>query len=138
MSSLLRPAFSIALCAGFWCTPAPTQAADLAGDWLLNFPDNPTTWTFSQTTATSYTATTGDLSGTQYDIAGVTFGPWYAGILFFTLTDTDAPTIPIGALAGWVDGDSMSGVLASYLLGIVQVDGERPSQPAAPRQPRGR
>jgi len=130
MFAAVRAGCLVVLCASFCSMETLVSAADLAGTWRLNFPDDPTTWTFTQD-GSSFTATTGDLSGEQYDIVGITFGPWFAGILFYTIGDSAAPTVPIGALAGAVNGDSMSGFLASYLLGIVEIDGERQSQPAA-------
>jgi hypothetical protein len=124
MNHTLRTGWLLSLCLGLAALATPASAADLAGTWTLNFPDDPTTWTFTQLGG-SFDATTGDLSGLQYDMSGVTFGPWYAGLLFLTRGDEGAPTIPIGALVGSVSGDEMTGVLASYVLGIVDIEGQR-------------
>jgi len=125
MSRIVRASLlAWALSAAFANTAA---AADLAGQWALSFPDNPTLWTFTQFGPT-FGAGTGIIPGdpdVAYDMSGLSFGFGLIATIDYTELEGTGGTVPYGVLLATVIGDQMTGLLIAPSLGFVQMSGQR-------------
>ena len=103
------------------------SAADLAGQWALSFPMQPTLWTFLQRGA-SFEATTGQIPGdpdVAYDMRGVSFGFGLIATIDLTVLEGTPGTVDFGVLLGTVIDDRMTGLIVSPVAGFVQMSGQR-------------
>jgi hypothetical protein len=119
--------FAVVFASAFFARAA--SAADLAGDWTLNIPNDPSTWTFTQETPSSlnFTATTTVYQGPfyrRYDLSpGVTFGPLVLALE--TLSIQGAPAVPAGLLIATSSAGTLTGTLFALDGSTTPVTGEK-------------
>jgi len=127
MMSLRLCAFAVICATGLAANTA--AAADLAGDWTLNIPNDPSTWTFMQATPSTpqFTASTTIVQGPvsyRYDFnPGVTVGPLVVALE--TLSIQGQTPFPVGVLLATSDSSTLSGTLIALDLSTTAVTGQK-------------